>query len=176
MSPARSLLPETTYLDGRTEIQTPSKGARARAASWLLVGLLLVIVPILMAIARAKLHLLDESISSRGAGFLPALAGLMLMLALSGLWHVYFSFKTIWSRIEFIVNASLRTLVIGVKTPFGRRESTLSLEGVDALRLKGGELLLRKGVGSFQSLGVPDKKDAEVLASRLSELTGLPID
>jgi hypothetical protein len=44
------------------------------------------------------------------------------------------------------------------------------------LAVQGGELLLRRGVGSFQSLGVPDSKDAAFLASRLSKLTGLPID
>ena len=177
MSSTRSLLPEVTYPDGRTEIQTPSQGARARAAAGLLMGLLLLIVPILMAIARVKLHLLyNNSRRSHDDELLLTLGVLMWVSALLGLWRMYYSYKTIWSRIEFVVNVSLRTLAISVKTPFGRCESTLSLDGVDALRLKRGSLLLRKGVGSFQSLGVPDSKDAAVLASRLSELTGLPID
>jgi hypothetical protein len=78
MSSTPGLLPETTYPDGRTEIQTPSQGARARAAGSLLVGLLLVIVPILMAIARVKLHFLyDNSISSHGDELLEALGVLM---------------------------------------------------------------------------------------------------
>jgi hypothetical protein len=177
MSLTGRFLPEATYPDGRTEIQTPSPGARARVAGYLLVGLLLIIVPILMVIARVKLHILyNNSIASHGDRLLVAFGVLMELLALLGLWRVYYSLKTVWSRIEFVVNMSLRTLAISVKSPFGRHESTLSLDGVDALRLKGGSLFLRKGVGSFQSLGVLDSKDAAVLVSRLSELTGLPID
>jgi hypothetical protein len=67
--------------------------------------------------------------------------------------------------------------------PGDHREDSLGPEGIHAFagrggrpQAQGGSLLLRKGVRTFQSLGFPDRRDAAVLASRLSELTGLPID
>jgi hypothetical protein len=143
---------------------------RLRSAGTLLLGFGFVAISIGIAVARVKLHLLY---GVRWAELLLALGMFVVMMALVGLVQIYTSLRTIWSRTGFTVNPSARAILVTVRTPIGVKERQVSIEGFASVRAKRGEVLLRKPDGLETSLGCPGREDAAVLASRISELTGL---